>query len=280
MIAAKREQALKRKQEAMIERDAKRARVEAPPAPPRPVESKPNSGWNSESTTFSLDELGPSWAAALESQERALAPMWKSLKHLFDSDLARGAVIYPPRQDVFAAFRLCPLENVKVVIVGQDPYHGGQAEGLAFSVRRNVPIPPSLVNIIKEAKSCVGIRTPRHGSLIRWASQGVLLLNTVLTVRQGEPNSHKTVWEPLTGAVLKLLSREKRNLVFMLWGSPAQKVCQDAVSTQRHLAICSSHPSPLGATKTASPFLGSRCFAKANEYLTTHGLDAVDWNLD
>jgi uracil-DNA glycosylase len=182
---------------------------------------------------------------------------------------------------VFAALNLCPLEKVKVVIVGQDPYHGdGQGHGLAFSVQNGVKPPPSLVNILKEAHADVGIPyPPPHGNLEHWAGQGVLLLNSVLTVRRGKANSHASQgWETFTDTLVEILNERKDGLIFMLWGQPAQRKAS-AVDESRHLVIRTSHPSPLGATKTNSPFLGSRCFSRTNRFLEQTDREPIDWKV-
>jgi len=205
----------------------------------------------------------------------------------------RGA-IYPPPHQVFSFLHLTPIHKVKVVIVGQDPYHQyNQGHGLAFSVQRGVKIPPSLRNIYKELMDdpCIPnfSSMPHHGCLERWAKQGVLLVNSVLTVRDSEPNSHANQgWEQFTSAVIQALEEHchvnQRGLVFLLWGNPASKKADSALlrskQQQRHTIICTSHPSPLGATKTNSPFLGSRCFSRANEALVKMGLEPILWNLD
>lgn len=187
--------------------------------------------------------------------------------------------IFPPLSEVFTAFKLCPYDKVKVVILGQDPYHGpGQAHGLAFSVKRGVSAPPSLKNIFKEAHNDVGINIPAHGCLEDWAKQGVLLLNTCLTVRSGQANSHQGQgWEQFTDAVVRELDR-KEGLVFILWGNPAQTKCK-AITASKHHIIKSSHPSPLGAAKTAQPFLGSRCFSRCNTALESIGKTPIDWTI-
>ena len=166
--------------------------------------------------------------------------------------------IYPPSQDVFAALNMCSFDKVKVVIIGQDPYHGPkQGHGLAFSVQKGIPPPPSLKNIFKELYDDIGIPVPDHGNLSKWAEQGVLLLNTVLTVQAGKANSHsKMGWEDFTDEIVEKLNNERNGLVFMLWGAPAAKKC-DGIDQSKHFIIKTSHPSPLGATKTKSPFLVS-----------------------
>ena len=217
-----------------------------------------------------------SWRQSLASHFDSES--FQSLAAFLDSEACSSSTIYPPAKSVFAALNLCPLDQVKVVIVGQDPYHGpNQAHGLAFSVSKGVPPPPSLKNIFKEAMDDVAIDQPRHGNLEHWAKQGVLLLNTVLTVRRGQANSHsKQGWEEFTDEVIRILNARQEPLVFLLWGNPAAKKAQ-AVDATRHTIIRSSHPSPLGATKTASPFLGSRCFSRANEALIAMHQEAIDW---
>lgn len=207
-------------------------------------------------------------------------PGFAKLAKFVASEQAKHTV-FPPPCDIFSSLILCPLDQVKVVIVGQDPYHGpGQAHGLCFSVKPGQQIPPSLKNIYKELQSDMGINPPQHGHLIRWAKQGVLLLNTVWTVRRGEANSHKKQgWEAVTARVLRAL--RQRKCVFLLWGKPATQLVQDHLPPQKHhLRICSSHPSPLGATKTSSPFIGSRCFSRCNTALVKMGYEPIDWNLD
>ena len=205
----------------------------------------------------------------------------------------KNQTIYPPACDTFSALNLTPLQDVKVVIVGQDPYHGpNQGHGLCFSVRRGVKVPPSLKNIYKELSNDAKVDfpaggiLPTHGYLERWAKQGVLMLNAVLTVRQGNPNSHgKKGWEAFTDEVLRALDREceksNKGLVFLLWGKPASSKAQAILrGGRRHKVICTSHPSPLGATKTDAPFLGSKCFSRANEALKELGMESIDWNVD
>ena len=218
------------------------------------------------------------WKSVLSDAIRSES--FQRLACFLDDERARGVTIYPPSKDIFAALNLCPLDTVKVVIVGQDPYHGpGQGHGLAFSVRRGVEPPPSLKNIIREAIDDVEIDRPGHGNLEHWAKQGVLLLNSVLTVRRGLANSHaKQGWEEFTDAVIDVLNTRKNGLVFLLWGTPAAKKGK-AIDESLHTVIRTSHPSPLGATKTASPFLGSRCFSRANEALVNSGKSSIDWSI-
>lgn len=183
--------------------------------------------------------------------------------------------VYPPKEDLFKALKLTPYEDTKVVILGQDPYHGpGQAHGLSFSVKPGVRIPPSLVNIYKELHSDLGVPIPNHGTLVHWAEQGVLLLNTLLTVRDGEANSHKGLgWERFTDAVIEKLNERDKPVVFILWGSHAQKKGA-FIDRKKHLVIQSVHPSPLSVHRG---FFGSRPFSKANAFLAAHGIKPVDW---
>jgi uracil-DNA glycosylase len=182
---------------------------------------------------------------------------------------------YPPGNMIFNAFNLCPFDKVKVVIIGQDPYHEpGQAQGLCFSVNDGVQFPPSLVNIFTEIKNDVGTPVPQSGSLIRWAEQGVLLLNATLTVRAHQAGSHqRRGWEEFTDAAIKALNADRDHLVFILWGSYAQGKAA-YIDASRHLVLKSAHPSPLSAYRG---FFGNRHFSQANAYLTAHGLEPVKW---
>jgi uracil-DNA glycosylase len=188
-----------------------------------------------------------------------------------------GKSIYPDNSDIFRALEACPFEKVKVVILGQDPYHGkGQAHGLCFSVQKGVKIPPSLVNIYKELQSDVGVTPPEHGHLIEWAQEGVLLLNNVLTVEDGKAGSHHGKgWEQFTDRIVEILNEKKENLVFILWGSPAQKKAAK-VDSARHCLIKSVHPSPLSSYRG---FFGSKPFSKTNDYLKSRGLAPINWKL-
>ena len=183
--------------------------------------------------------------------------------------------IYPPGGMIFNAFDKCPFDKVKVVILGQDPYHGPkQANGLAFSVNDGVPLPPSLQNVYKELKSDLGVEPPASGNLERWAQQGVLLLNATLTVRQGSAGSHQGKgWEEFTDAVLRILSEQRQGLVFILWGAYAKRKGA-LIDRAKHYVIESAHPSPLSAT---SGFFGSRPFSKANKYLEEKGKTPIEW---
>lgn len=190
-------------------------------------------------------------------------------------DKYKNGVVYPPREDIYSAFQLLPFQDVKVVILGQDPYHGPrQSHGLAFSVNEGVKIPPSLRNIYKELESDLNI-TRSSGSLIDWAKQGVLLLNTTLTVDAGDAGSHRNLgWVPFTDAIIKSVSDYHEHVVFILWGKPAQSKTR-LIDKSKHHIIESVHPSPLSAYRG---FFGSRPFSKANEYLTAHGKSPIDWS--
>ena len=187
-------------------------------------------------------------------------------------------VIYPPADDLFNAFHFTPLHAVKVVILGQDPYHNeGQAHGLCFSVQKGVEIPPSLVNIYKELKEDLHCTMPTSGYLKKWADQGVLLLNTVLTVRAHEANSHKGIgWEEFTDAAIRILNEQDRPIVFMLWGSNAREK-KSMLNNPKHLILEAPHPSPLSAYRG---FFGCRHFSKCNAFLIKNGLDPIDWQID
>lgn len=186
----------------------------------------------------------------------------------------RGKV-YPPGPNIFRAFDVCPFDKVKVVILGQDPYHEPrQAHGLSFSVQDGVPYPPSLINIFKEIESDLGKPVPKSGDLTRWAEQGVLLLNATLTVRAHQAGSHQNKgWEEFTDAVIHRLAEEREHLVFILWGSYAQRKGA-FIDTSKHLVLKSAHPSPLSAFRG---FFGNKHFSKANEYLVAHGIEPIDW---
>jgi uracil-DNA glycosylase len=203
-------------------------------------------------------------------------PYWKDLQAFVATERATGPV-FPPPEEVFAALHLTPYAAVKVLILGQDPYHGpGQAHGLCFSVRPGVPLPPSLVNIFTELEADLGIPPPRHGSLEPWARQGVLLLNAVLTVRAHRAASHAGKgWETFTDAVIRAVNDKPERVVFILWGAYARKK-RGFVDTSRHVVIESAHPSPLSAR---NGFFGSRPFSRANAALVAAGREPVDWTL-
>ena len=186
--------------------------------------------------------------------------------------------IFPDSQDIFNAFSLTPLSEVKVVILGQDPYHNiGQAHGLCFSVKPEVDIPPSLVNIYKELQSDLGCYVPNNGYLVKWAKQGVLMLNTVLTVRAHQANSHRGMgWEEFTDAAIRILNEQDRPIVFILWGSPAQRK-KAMLNNPKHLILEAPHPSPLSAYRG---FFGSKPFSRTNDFLTQNGLTPIDWQIE
>jgi uracil-DNA glycosylase len=203
-------------------------------------------------------------------------PYWKQLQAFVDNERRRHTV-YPSREDVFASLRTTSYADVKVLVLGQDPYHGpGQAHGLCFSVQREVEPPPSLVNIFKELRDDIGIPIPGHGNLEAWARRGVLLLNTTLTVRAGQAASHQGKgWETFTDQVIRVVN-EKPFVVFVLWGAHARKK-KVLIDTQRHVVVESAHPSPLSAH---NGFFGSRPFSKVNEALRNARLEEIDWSLD
>ncbi len=220
-------------------------------------------------------KLEDSWKAALGKE--FASPYMAALKAFLQNEKAAGKTIFPKGAEYFRALDLTPLDEVKVVILGQDPYHGeGQAHGLCFSVRPGVRIPPSLVNIYKELQSDLGIAPARHGFLEHWARQGVLLLNSVLTVEESRAASHQGQgWEQFTDAVIRAVNEDCEHVVFMLWGSYAQKKAA-FVDRSRHLVLKAPHPSPLSAH---NGFFGSRHFSQANEYLVSQGRNAIDWQL-
>lgn len=189
----------------------------------------------------------------------------------------RTGRIFPPPEDLFNAFHYTPLSKVKVVILGQDPYHNvGQAHGLCFSVRKGVPVPPSLVNIYKELHDDLGIAPASHGCLTEWATQGVFMLNTVLTVRAHQANSHRDIgWEIFTDAVIQTINKQDRPIVFILWGSPAQRK-KRMLTNLKHLILEAPHPSPLAAYRG---FFGSRPFSQTNRFLEEHGEAPIDWRI-
>ena len=186
--------------------------------------------------------------------------------------------VFPPADDIFNAFHLTPLSEVKVVILGQDPYHNiNQAHGLCFSVQPTVEIPPSLENIYKELHDDLGCKIPNNGYLVKWAKQGVLLLNTVLTVRAHQANSHQNIgWEQFTDAVIEILDQQDRPMVFLLWGKPAQRK-KTMLHNPNHLILEAPHPSPLSAYRG---FFGCRHFSKTNQFLEEHGLAPIDWQIE
>ena len=233
-------------------------------------------------TTKIIDQLDPVWRAHFE-QEFAKEYMVK-LRDFLKSEQQAGAVIYPPKEQWFNAFLTPSFDDIKVVIVGQDPYHGeGQAHGLSFSVPDGIKIPPSLRNIYKELNRDLGLQMPTSGNLEAWAKQGVLLLNASLTVRAGEANSHsKQGWLNFTNTCIEHINKHKQGVVFLAWGRFAHKVCAEVDAT-KHCVIKTSHPSPLGASKSSkdfSAFIGSGCFTLANDYLTKMDKKTIDWSLN
>ncbi|WP_334076227.1 uracil-DNA glycosylase [Paenibacillus sp. A14] len=218
--------------------------------------------------------FGNDWDEVL--QEETQKSYFQELRYALAREYKLHTV-YPPKELLFSALKLTPYERTRVVILGQDPYHGpGQAHGLSFSVMPGVRIPPSLQNIYKELESDLGIPAPNHGYLLHWAEQGVLMLNAVLTVREGQPNSHKGLgWERFTDAIMMKLNERNEPLVFILWGSYAQQKGA-FIDRRRHKVIRSPHPSPLSAHRG---FLGSRPFSQTNEFLKEHGLGPIDWTL-
>ncbi len=217
--------------------------------------------------------IEPSWKVRLDAQFGS--SHMAGLSAFLRAEIAAGKRIYPPGGQIFRAFELTPFEAVKVVILGQDPYHGpGQAHGLSFSVAPGVAPPPSLQNIYKELATDLGIAHPGHGNLESWARQGVLLLNACLTVEDGRAGSHQGKgWEPFTDAVISALNCERENLVFILWGRKAQDKGA-VIDRDRHLVLTSVHPSPLSAS---NGFFGSRPFSAANDWLQAHGMTPIDW---
>ncbi|MFD1699997.1 uracil-DNA glycosylase [Halopseudomonas phragmitis] len=222
--------------------------------------------------TVQLDE---GWKQVLADQFEQ--PYMQQLRSFLQAEKSAGKVIFPPGPLMFNALNSTPLEQVKVVIIGQDPYHGpGQAHGLSFSVPPGVPAPPSLQNIFKEIQRDLGYPIPDHGCLQSWADQGVLLLNAVLSVQQANAGSHANRgWERFTSRIIEVLNEQREHLVFMLWGSYAQKKGAH-IDSDRHCVLASPHPSPLSAHRG---FLGNGHFSAANRYLQEHGLTPIDWRL-
>jgi uracil-DNA glycosylase len=227
-----------------------------------------------ENTTDTI-KIEASWKRELIAE--FTKPYMTGLRDFLKKEIATGHKVYPAPSNWFAAFDQTPFDKVKVVILGQDPYHGaGQAHGLSFSVPAGVRPPPSLLNIFKELSTDVGFTRPEHGHLQKWADQGVLLLNSVLTVRDGEAASHqKRGWEEFTDKAIYALNEKREHLVFILWGSYAQKKGQ-FIDRKKHLVIEGVHPSPLSASRG---FIGSRPFSKCNAYLISQGEQPIDWRL-
>lgn len=220
-------------------------------------------------------QIEKGWLSELYNEFQA--PYFRDLKSFLVEEKKKYR-IYPPGSEIFAAFNNAPFDKVRVVILGQDPYHGaGQANGLCFSVKKGIPFPPSLRNIFKELKSDLGIPEPKHGDLTPWAKQGVLLLNATLTVRAGQAGSHQGKgWEQFTDQAIRLLSEKRENLVFILWGKYAQAK-KEMIDWRKHLILQAPHPSPFSADRG---FFGSRPFSQANDYFKMKGLPEIDWHLD
>jgi len=210
-------------------------------------------------------------------QEEFDKPYFGQIAHHIKTEKAQGKLIYPPGSSIFNAFNTTPFDKVKVVLLGQDPYHGhGQAHGLCFSVPHGIQPPPSLINIFKELQNDIGIPLPSHGNLTYWAQQGVFLLNASLTVRAAEPMSHSRIgWAAFTNTVISKVSQLKKNVVFLLWGKFAQEK-RSLINEEKHLILRTVHPSPLSAS---AGFFGCRHFSKTNQYLVSKGLDPIDWRL-
>lgn len=217
-------------------------------------------------------KMAPAWKERLQKEFEQ--PYFQQLIDFVKSEYSTQQV-YPPGKEIFHAFDACDFENLKVVIIGQDPYHGpGQANGLCFSVRDGVRMPPSLQNIFKEIRDDLGKPFPPNGDLERWAKQGVLLLNATLTVRASSPGSHQNKgWETFTDAVIRKISDEKENIVFILWGAYAQKK-GEVIDRTKHYVITSAHPSPFSADRG---FFGSKPFSKTNQFLQSKGISEIDW---
>ena len=222
-----------------------------------------------------MPPISGAWAKALEGEFHK--PYYKKLFETVGKEYATHQ-IFPAGDDIFNAFHFTPLDQVKVVILGQDPYHGdGQAHGLCFSVKKGVDVPPSLVNIYKELHDDLGCTIPDHGCLTKWANQGVLMLNTVLTVRAHQANSHRGIgWEEFTDAAIMALNGQDRPIVFMLWGRPAQSK-KALLDNPNHLILEAPHPRPLSAYRGV---FGCHHFSQANEFLKEHGLAPIDWQIE
>ena len=224
---------------------------------------------------FSKPEEKLTWKTALKGEREAT--YFKSIITRVDEERKKGIVVYPKSSEIFSALHLTPFEEVKVVIIGQDPYHGpNQAHGLCFSVKEGVPPPPSLLNIYTELQTDLGIIPPKHGHLEKWARQGVLLLNAVLTVQAGNPQSHSNIgWERFTDKIISEVNTQKEGVVFLLWGASAQKKGQ-VIDRKRHFVLKAPHPSPLSAHRG---FFGCKHFSKTNEILREQGKEEIDWSL-
>lgn len=219
--------------------------------------------------------IGNEWDFVLKDLFES--PLYASIREFLKKEYSTK-IIYPPMNDIFNAFKFTPYNKVKAVILGQDPYHNeGQAHGLCFSVKKGVKIPPSLVNIYKELNQDLGLKIPDHGCLTKWAQEGVLLLNTTLTVRENQANSHsKCGWQDFTDEVIKLLSKRQTPMVFLLWGANARSKKQ-FIDVNKHLVLECAHPSPLSAF---NGFFGCKHFSKTNDFLLKNGIEPIDWQIE
>ena len=222
-----------------------------------------------------MGAIANDWLVPLAAEFKK--PYYRSLYQKVNEEYARYKV-FPPKNDVLKAFELTPLNKVKVVILGQDPYHNdGQAHGLSFSVQKDVEIPPSLLNIYKELQNDLCCTIPNNGNLVKWAEQGVLLLNTVLTVRAHQANSHRGIgWEEFTDAAIRAVAAQDRPVVYLLWGRPAGEKAV-LLNNPKQLVLKAPHPSPLSASRG---FFGCRHFSKANQFLQEHGIEPIDWQIE
>ncbi len=237
-------------------------------SPPTIVESESRS--SSINPTIDL-----SWKKELQNE--FLKPYFREIKEYLIAERSQTKHVYPPGKLIFNAYNTTPFDRTKIVILGQDPYHGiGQAHGLSFSVPDSVPAPPSLLNIFKELNTDIGMTIPQSGNLLSWAKQGVLLLNAILTVSANSPGSHRSIgWEQFTDATIKVLSENRSGLVFMLWGKFAKEKAS-LINPEKHLILKSTHPSPFSANYG---FFGCKHFSKANKFLEDHGVSPIDWRL-
>lgn len=222
-------------------------------------------------------QLEQSWKYSLS--DFLLSPTMDNLRQFLLEQKQAQKVVYPPSKQIFSALNITPLDQVKVVILGQDPYHGAhQANGLSFSVQKSIALPPSLRNIFHELNTDLGIPVSRHGDLTKWAQQGVLLLNSVLTVEAGQAASHqRRGWEEFTDHVIDVLNEQREHIVFILWGAYAQRKGQ-RIDRDKHLVLTAAHPSPLAANRGG--FFGCKVFSKTNHYLKQNGIEPIDWQLD
>jgi uracil-DNA glycosylase len=220
-------------------------------------------------------KIEESWKEALKLEFQQ--PYFQALAAQLKNEKAAGKIIYPPGSLIFNAFNTTPFDQVKAIILGQDPYHNpNEAMGLSFSVPKGIRVPPSLRNIYKELHTDLGHTVPNHGDLTKWANQGVLLLNSFLTVEKNKPRSHQKIgWAQFTDAVIKTLSNERENLVFMLWGNPAKKKAA-MIDREKHLILEAAHPSPLAG----GAYFGSKHFSQANTYLEANGKTSIDWLIE